>query len=131
MDGDLAEPVRVFRGDIVIVLHDGYDMYAMKLHKTPPSASVFVDTIWKQRYFFLAVIAVFGGLYVFGIREPLTVMTCDRTSQVRAKEVMKIRAKQNPTNEQMVQAAKADLYANEDYQPVFKACMVKHGYLAN
>lgn len=82
----------------------------------------------KDPSFILACIALISALYVFGIREQWTTVVCHSKSQQEAKLVMQKRAVQSPENTQLRSAADASLYANEDYNPIFKKCMVSHGF---
>lgn len=98
-----------------------------KLHLRHKEPSAIVARL-KDPTFLLTCVAVLAALYVLGIREQWTTVSCHAASQKEAKIVMQKRAVQNPENPQFRSAADAALYANEDYNPIFKKCMVSHGF---
>ncbi len=100
----------------------------MPLKKESDTGTIFLHTLFSLRYFLLVIIVTTAFLYVFGIREQLTIAQCHNLAETIGRERMKMRAQQNPENTQIVQVASAGLYANEDYAPAYRNCMLRKGY---
>ena len=95
-----------------------------------PSSSKarFTEHIAKDRYFYLILFAVLAALYLFGIRDHYSIASCHNFAEEQARERLIARVKADPDNKTLIQAAQANLYANEDYQPVYRRCLLSKGY---
>ncbi len=100
----------------------------MSLRKESSAGSAFPKAVWKERYAILIIIAVIAGLYLCEGRKLLVTSSCHIHAETLGRERMKMRAQQNPENTQIVQVANAGLYANEDYAPAYRNCMLRKGY---
>lgn len=76
----------------------------------------------------LLVVGFLAALYVFGLKENMAVKGCHTKAEEIARARLDERVKLNPDNKTLLQAAKANLYAQEDYQPAYKACLINKGY---
>lgn len=94
---------------------------------TSPALLIAMWLVQERKLLVLAAISLIA-IYSFALRKPYSVIHCNRTAQERARSLMLQRANQNPSNAQLSEAAKANLYANEDYNPLFKNCMIERGY---
>lgn len=82
----------------------------------------------KDKWFVLAIVTAVASVYVFGLREQIAVSSCHSNAEHRARTKMVERARLAPENMQLKQAASSGLYANEDYMPLYKGCLLRAGF---
>ena len=86
-------------------------------------------SLLRDRWFLYAVVVAILGLYLLGVRQPYSTASCHNYAEGIARSRLVERVKANPDNKTYIAAAKANLYATEDYDPVFRKCMLGKGYL--
>ena len=93
------------------------------------SPSLFlIRVVWNERKLLLLLFISVVAIYSFGLRKPFSVSWCHAKAQDTARNLMHQRAQANPGNAQLAEAARASLYANEDYAPFYRNCMLERGY---
>ena len=93
------------------------------------SSSLFLfRLVWNERKLILLLLISIMAIYSFALRKPFSVSWCHAGAQETARNLMRQRSQANPSNTQLLEAARANLYANEDYAPFYRNCMLERGY---
>lgn len=99
---------------------------AKKPSKSP--ATLIVQLLWDDRKLIIGTLIALLAIYSIALREPFSVSRCHTASRNTARQMLKQRLQSDPDNATLQAAARNNLYANEDYAPAFKDCMINRGY---
>ena len=84
--------------------------------------------IWNDRIAIVAALLAMAAIYAFALREPFSVSRCHISAERTARNLLQQRLLREPDNQTLQSAARSNLYANEDYLPTYKSCLMKRGY---